>query len=130
MTLISNQKLYGRPAWNEFGDFNAHRWIDQPDRTEAICRPLRACNCGGCRGTKLQGMFGQKALAYTDSIHLLKSQSHTQTIDQRIERFLIFHRIHLGKAELGWSERFDFQNGEDEGFKAETGSQRVQPAAE
>ena len=55
-----------------------------------------------------------------DSIYLLKSQSHAQTIDQLIERFFLFYvSMLLGKASCVGFRASLSEYRKDEGFKTE-----------
>src|SRR5947209_16135447 len=121
----TDKKLHGRCAGDENGNFNGYRRIDEPNRSNAIRRPLCACSRGCSDRTKLHCMFRQEALAYPGAIHLPKAQSHAEAINQRVERQFICNGVRLQKTELCWMERFDIQHREHEGFESKARPESV-----
>src|SRR5258708_36743421 len=106
MLPIANKKLHGRFTGNENRNFNAHGWIDQPDRANAISRPFRAYN-GACGGwTKFHRAVRPETLAHPNPIHFPKAQFHSEPIDHRVERRFNFTGIRLSKPELQWVQWF------------------------
>src|SRR5437016_4895127 len=99
MSPLPNEKLHGEFAGNENRNFNTHRRIDQPNGANAVSRPLctRDRTRVFSRVAKLHRTLRQKTFPYTDTVHFLEAEFHTEPVDESIESGFI---IDLCRSDL------------------------------